>query len=417
MKIWIMNHYASAQYLNQAGRHYWFSKYLRHEDYYPLVFSSNIYRGNQKAFNFKGKFIVKDNNKYNIPFVFVKTSKYKGNKLGRIRNMFQFFRRLFPVTKKIEKTYGKPDVILASSVHPLTLAAGIKIAKRYGVPCICEIRDLWPESIVAYTSLTRKNLLIRLLYRLEKWIYKKSDAIIMTWEGGRQYVIDQGWGKEIDLDKIYFITNGVDLEQFIYRKETYVYEDEMLDNDYYFNVVYTGAIRLVNNLEFVVDAAKKIESKHTDIRFIIFGQGTELNYLKERVENEGISNVIFKGLVERKYIPNILSRADVNLLHYSSTMLDKYGQSQNKLFEYMAAGQPILQTYSPDYSIIKKHNCGLEVEDQSQEDFIKALSTLYNDRTLCDQLSENARWAAQYYDLKNHTANLIKIINQLVKQI
>jgi len=95
-----MNHYATGKYFNESGRHYWFAKFLKEKGYNPFVFTSNTYQENQKAYDFKGKFIVKDNNKDNIPFVFVKTSKYKGNKLGRIRNMFQFFRRLFTVTKK-----------------------------------------------------------------------------------------------------------------------------------------------------------------------------------------------------------------------------------------------------------------------------------------------------------------------------
>ena len=70
-------------------------------------------------------------------------------------------------------------------MHPLTLVAGIKIAKQFGIPCICEVRDLWPESIVAYGALKRNSIIAKILYQGEKWIYKKADSIIMTWEGGK----------------------------------------------------------------------------------------------------------------------------------------------------------------------------------------------------------------------------------------
>ena len=85
--------------------------------------------------------------------------------------MFSFFLNLLLTAKKFAKAYGEPDVILASSVHPLTLVAGIKIAKRFGVPCICEVRDLWPETLVAYGAIKETNLLAKMLYKGEKWIY------------------------------------------------------------------------------------------------------------------------------------------------------------------------------------------------------------------------------------------------------
>ena len=57
--------------------------------------------------------------------------------------------------KKILKQ-DKPDIIIASSVHPLTMVAGIKIARKLKIPCICEIRDLWPEAIFSFGKLKEK---------------------------------------------------------------------------------------------------------------------------------------------------------------------------------------------------------------------------------------------------------------------
>src|SRR5690606_9534274 len=132
----------------------------------------------------------------------------------RLKNMFHFFRNLFRVSREYTKKYGDPDVILASSVHPLTLIAGLKIAKKYRIKCICEIRDLWPESLIAYGILKPKSFLSKLLYQGEKWIYKKADSIIMSWEGGKQYIINQGWEKAIDISKVHHISNGVDINTF-----------------------------------------------------------------------------------------------------------------------------------------------------------------------------------------------------------
>ena len=82
--------------------------------------------------------------------------------------------------KEYAAEHGRPDVIFASSVHPLTLVAGLQLAKHFGVKCVCEVRDLWPESIVVYSNrFTKDNPLIKLLYRGEKWIYKKAESLCL----------------------------------------------------------------------------------------------------------------------------------------------------------------------------------------------------------------------------------------------
>ena len=176
--------------------------------------------------------------------------------------MLFFYHNLFPVANDYAKIDGKPDVIIASSVHPLTLVAGIKIAKILHIPCICEVRDLWPESLVAYGFIKRNSLLAKILYQGEKWIYKRANKLIFTMEGGKDYIIEQGWAEEsggpINLDKVYHINNGVDLEAFNYNKDNYVVEDMDLDNEQTFKVVYVGSIRRVNNVKRIIDGKKRL---------------------------------------------------------------------------------------------------------------------------------------------------------------
>ncbi|MCK9217692.1 MAG: glycosyltransferase, partial [Firmicutes bacterium] len=189
--IWILNHYARNMLRNKGGRHYWIAENLISKGYRVSIFAATSgHNSNDNIDTGNKKYKVVDDEK--IPFVFVKTPSYTGNGKQRIYNMYRFYKNLFPTTAQYGKSCGKPDVIIASSVHPLTLVAGIKIAKRFNIPCICEVRDLWPESIIAYGLLKRNNIISKLLYQGEKWIYKKADSIIMTWEGGIDYIIDQG---------------------------------------------------------------------------------------------------------------------------------------------------------------------------------------------------------------------------------
>ena len=86
--------------------------------------------------------------------------------------------------------------------------------------------------------------------------------------------------------------------------------------------------------------------------------------MQQRVKDEHIDNVIFKGFVEKKYIPYILSRSSVNVLNYSQSNYNwSRGNSSNKLFEYMASGKPIISTVKMGYCILDKYQCGLSLEE------------------------------------------------------
>ncbi|TCP24921.1 glycosyltransferase involved in cell wall biosynthesis [Scopulibacillus darangshiensis] len=408
--IWIWNHYATNMYKDQAGRHYWFAENLIKRGYSPTIFcASTVHNSNENIDTKNNKFITDTLN--NIPFVFVETPSYLNNGKQRVKNMITFYNKLFPVAKDYAEIYGKPDVILASSVHPLTLVAGIKIAKKFNIPCICEVRDLWPESIVAYGALRRSSVIAKVLYQGEKWIYRKADSVIMTWAGGKDYIINQGWERKIDLTKVKHISNGVVISTFDNNSEDYNISDSDLDNKGYKNVVYTGSIRKVNNLGLLLDAAKIIQYQgRKDIRFLIYGDGDESNVLKKRCEEENIKNIIFKGRVEKKYVPSILTRAYINILHNSSTSLDKYGQSQNKFFEYLAAGKAIVQTYSTGYSICEKFDCGISAPVQNAEEIAKAVITACSNESRNNLMGKNARKAAYEFDFNRLTKKLINII-------
>ncbi|NLN49474.1 MAG: glycosyltransferase family 4 protein [Clostridiales bacterium] len=410
--VWIWNHYATNMFFDRAGRHYWFAENFIKEGYKPIIFCASTNHFSDNDVDTKGdQYATHSVN--DIPFVFVNTPKYKGNGKKRIVNMISFYMGLLKTAEAYAGLNGKPNVILASSVHPLTLVAGIKVAKKFNIPCICEVRDLWPESIVAYGSLRRRSVIAKLLYQGEKWIYKKANSVIMTWEGGRQYIIDQGWDKQIDLNKIKHISNGVEIDSFDKNRQDYNIIDSDLENNNFKNLVYAGAIRKVNNLGFLLDVAKIIQKYDQKIRFLIYGSGDEKEMLENRCKDESISNVIFKGRVEKTRIPSILERSYANIVHNSSTSLDKYGQSQNKFFEYLAAGRCVIQTYTTGYSILEKFNCGMSATRQDPEEVAKIIFEACKDDEKAERMGQNARKAAYEFDFTKLTRKLIEIIENV----
>ena len=408
-----MNHYAGSMFFDKGGRHYNFAKYLRRAGYEPTIFCANAKHGQQELF-FDNKNLWHEHiaEEIDTPFVFVKARIYRGNGKQRVLNMVDFYRNVKKAAKQYAKEYGTPDIIYASSVHPLTLVAGIQLAKYFGVKCICEVRDLWPESIVAYSSrFTKNHPLIKLIYQGEKWIYKKADAVIFTMEGAYDYILERGWEKDIPRSKVYYINNGVDLETFYYNQEHFQIEDLDLQNPDIFKVVYAGSIRQVNNLGFLLNAAKQVTD--SKVRFLIWGDGDERPILEQRVRDEGIGNVVFKGKVEKKYIPYIVSKADLNFAHNTPSLLFRFGISFNKIFDYFAAGKPILTDFPCAYNPVIQANAGIAVENATATEVALAIEKISAlNKEGCMKFCSNALKAAEKYDFQNLTRQLINIIEE-----
>ncbi len=418
--IWIMNHYAADMFRDKAGRHYWFARMLKERGYEPRVFCANTFHSRPGAVPV-GRKGYREGTDRGIPYIFVKTVPSTGNGVDRLKNMALFYKNLYPAAAGIAGTYGKPDVILASSVHPLTMAAGIRIARRFRIPCICEIRDLWPEAIFTFGKVKEQSLPGRLLTAGEHWIYRNADALIFTKEGDTDYLKEKRWtteqGGDIDLAKCHYINNGVDLRSFQERMQKQVFHDADIMSDDTFRVVYAGTIRPINHVGNLLDAAKLIQKRPgcEDVRFLIFGDGAELPKLRERVKREHIDNVKLKGFVDRRHIPFILGRSSVNILNYSQSQYNwSRGNSSNKLFEYMASGKPVISTVRMGYDLIERYRCGISLEEDTPECLAEAVLAIRGmDPGSYHALCAASRRAAADFDFGVLTEKLIKVIESV----
>ncbi|MDE6925376.1 MAG: glycosyltransferase family 4 protein [Acetatifactor sp.] len=411
-RIWIWNHDATRMFSDRAGRHYWFAMRLKERGYSPAVFCANInhFTGETRILGNLYEIAKVDD----IPFVFVKTTPYQGNGLDRIKNWYSFYRNLFRVYKSVIERLGRPDILLASSVHPLTMVAGVQIARKIKVPCICEVRDLWPEAIFNVGKAKENSLMGKVLRSGEYWIYRNADAMIFTKEGDTDYLREQHWlleqGGKIDINKCHYINNGIDYKRYREQIEEKVLADADLEAEK-FHVVYTGTLRKVNNIENIIDAAI-ILREYEDIDFLIFGEGVLRQEMEKVVRDNGLTNVKFKGYVNRQYIPYILSRSSVNLLNYAQDLYNwKRGNSSNKMFEYLASGKPIISTVKMGYDILERYQCGITLEECTAECLAEKI--LYVRDLSAEKYREmgiRAQEAAQEFDFDKLTDKLEKVI-------
>lgn len=379
--------------------------------YNVTIFCANSKHNSDRGLHFNLSRLWKEeiNLKTGVPYVFVKAKPYKSNGKDRIINMVDYYRNLLQITKDYVAKEGKPDVIYASSVHPLTLLAGIKLANKYNIKCISEVRDLWPESIVSYGVANKNNPIIKALYKFEKYLYVHSDKLIFTMENAWTYFEERGLDRVIPRKKVIYLNNGVDLETYNENLEENPYKDIVLDNENLFKVVYTGSIRKVNKIGLLLDAAKLIQNPK--VRIIIFGDGDELEYLKKRVKDEKIENVILEGFVSKKYIASITSKADLNFMHGSQSPVLKYGISPNKLYDYAAAKKPILTDTETPMNPAEIYGAAIKVPDQTPEDIAKTIDMVSRmGKSEYENYCKNAERLSQDYGYESLTKKFTGII-------
>lgn len=420
MKVWIMNHYAIEHLFSNGGRHFWIAENLKRDGYEPVVFGCNEKHNDVGVFYPSDKLAKVVYSENRIPFVAIRSTEYMGNGLSRVKNMAVFAKNLIKVAKVYAKKHGKPDVIYASSVHPLTVIAGEHLAKCFHVPCIGEVRDLWPETLVAYGAIKKNSMTAKLLYQGEKWMYKRADAMIFTMEGAPDYIKKHKWNTEsggpIDLSRVFHVCNGVDIQQFDQNAEKYFLPDEDLDAKDTFCAVYTGAIKRANNVGLLLETAKFLKDIK-NLKILIWGDGNEVEELKKRVISENLSDkVVFKGYIEKKYVASVCKRADICLMHWERTSVNNYGYDYNKLFDYLAAGKVVFSTIRSGHSLLESKNCGIETSGNTPEDFAEGIRKIYemSDKER-EEWGERARKAAYDYDFQVLTKRVEKVISVVME--
>lgn len=373
MNVWIVNHYAIPPSMGGLVRHYYFSKYLQKKGHNVKIFTSSKIH-NTDINMIKDKSLYKEEMEDGVEYTFVRSRDYKGNGLDRIINMID---TPFKMQKAMRCFYKKekPDVIYTSSPDLFVAFFALLFGKMHRIPVVVEIRDLWPESIVEYNGMSRKNPIIQILYQLEKWIYKKADQLIFTMEGGKEYIKDKGWDKKINLDKVNHVNNGVDLEEFEYNCKRYQIDKDLMEEKDVFKAVYVGSIRKVNNLQSLIDAAKYLTDEN--IKIYIYGDGTEKAQLETECHELGLK-VYFRGRIEKRYVPYILTQSDLNIINVQAAGLNKYGCSWNKLFEYMAAKKPILCNLPVKYDLIQKYNLGITKRFGNAKEYADAIKMIHD---------------------------------------
>jgi glycosyltransferase involved in cell wall biosynthesis len=262
---------------------------------------------------------------------------------------------------------GRPDVLIATSPQFLTAVAGLWISWLKSIPFVFEVRDLWPRSIVEVGAMSARNPAIRILEKIEKFLYRRADHIVTVTESFIEDLAAQG----VDRAKMSVVTNGVDLDLFRPLPRDEARRSLGLPDG--FLATYVGTHGLAHGLGTLLDAARLCGR---GIHFLLVGEGAEKQALEQRAASEGFDNVSFWNERPRSEIARIVAASDVCLVVLRDRKLFR-NVIPSKIFEFMGAGRAIVTTVDGESrAIVERAGAGIFSPPEDGASLAQLLLTL-----------------------------------------
>ena len=283
---------------------------------------------------------------------------HDSNSLRRIVNYISFAISSAIIGPFLTK---KPDVIYV--YHPPVTVGLTALIFHWlkNVPFVYDIQDLWPDTLGA-TGMLNSRAAFWLINQWCRLIYAQAAKIVVLSPGFKRVLMTRGVPSN-KIEVIYNWTNEVNHVDYD--------RDENLGSSLgfsgRFNIVFAGTMGKAQSLDTILDTAKLIMNRFPEVQFVFIGGGIEVDNLKKRKKEFGLTNVIFLPRVPPDEIPQILQLADVLMVHLKNDSLFEI-TIPSKTQAYLAAGKPILMAMKGDSAdLIKNAEAGLVCQPQDSE--------------------------------------------------
>ncbi len=314
----------------------------------------------------------------------VKTQPYRSRGPAQVRNQLEFVYGCYRAATALKAR--RPDVVIASSPHPLVNFPAAAIARRAGASFMFEVRDLWPSILLELGRFSRYHPYIALLSAAERYGASRADRVISVKPGDSEYFARR-YG--VPPARFSYIPNGFLPHSAKSHAPPAV---SLLRRQYRLLVGYVGALSIYYDLDQFLKLARQFRNR-SEVGFVLVGTGARERHLAEKAAE--LENVHMVGPVPKAAVPACLDLFDVCYAGLADLAVHRYGISCNKIYEYMHAGKPIIGSYSTGHDPVSMARCGIIAAPGDNKAMGDGLSMLLDDRELREACGRRAR---EYFD-------------------
>ncbi|MBC8072335.1 MAG: glycosyltransferase family 4 protein [Deltaproteobacteria bacterium] len=284
----------------------------------------------------------------------------------------------------------RPDVVFATST-PLTIAIPAIVAqRRFGVPMVFEVRDVWPAVPIALGAL-QNPLARKAALELERQAYRHATRIVALAPGMKAHVVGTG----VPAERVDVIPNGCDLD--IFTNDPRAGQEIRAANPWLADrplVLFTGTLGAANGLEHLVRVAAKVHERAPQVCFAIIGDGRQREPLVALARELGVLdvNLFVLGKMPKREVARWVSAADITTAYFSGPPILWKDAVQNKFFDSLAAGKPVASNHRGWQSeLALEAGCGLVMDPDDVELAAAQLLEVVLDRSWLDRAGAAAR--------------------------
>lgn len=300
---------------------------------------------------------------------------------GRIRRTLNYFS--FMASSLCALLFvRRHDVLVATTPQFFCGLAGAIASLPRKERFVLEVRDLWPESIVAVGAARGwASLPLRLIAGLAAWMYRRADRIVTVGEGYREHLLEKQPG--IPPARIASIPNGID-EALATAPPPPIPRGEK------FIVSYVGTIGMAHGLGVVLRAAEALRERE-DILFLLAGDGAERERLQREAAARGLGNVHFTGLLDKEGVRRELEKSSACLVHLRRHPLFRT-VLPSKMFEAMGMARPVLLGVEGSCAaVLRRSGGGLTFTPEDGGALAALVKRLAQDPNECEEMGRRGR--------------------------
>jgi len=306
----------------------------------------------------------------------------------------------------------RPNVIIGSSPQLLVGLAACWLAFARQAPFVFEVRDLWPESLIAVGVGSENSILNKTLSAIAGFLYKHSDHVVVVTSAFKDHLVEH-W--RVLPEKISVVENGVETDLFAPQPvDANLSLRQQLEAEGKFLVCYVGTMGMAHGLETLLDAADQLRQEKPNVLFLLVGEGAEKERIKAIAQSRGLSNVRFLDQQPRERIPAIISASDAGLVLLKKTDVFKT-VIPTKMLEFMSCARPvILGVEGQAQKIVEEAGAGIVIEPENSSALAHAIKRLAGDLSLGETLGKNGReYIVRRFSRKQTAEDYIQVLQEL----
>jgi glycosyltransferase involved in cell wall biosynthesis len=280
---------------------------------------------------------------------------------------------------------------------------GVYAKRKYRVPLILDVRDLWPESVKG-VGVFKHDWVLAPAFWLEKRLYRAADEVIINSEGFRSYLRQRGVSNE----KIHYMPNSIrESERALER--TIPPDDRM-------EILYAGNMGLAQDVSLLLELAERFRDEPR-IHFKLIGYGYRKEELKQTIKERGFQNFLFLEAMPRTEAFQAIKNADVAFVSLiEQEVFDTV--IPGKLIDYMAVGKPIVAAVSGHAAnVIEAAEVGFVSRKRDIDEIERILRKLLDRPDLREALGANGiRYVKENLCWEENIDVLDQVVQQLVME-